>query len=93
MISRSEHAFVGKVISKGSDEPAYHSAGSHQSLHSSHIYTIVLHSAVAQLVEHFNWGSKICQFESHCWRRQCVVSLSKTLHPQLSTGSTQEDRS
>ena len=31
-----------------------------------------------------------CGFEPH--RRYWIVSLSKTLYPQLSTGSTQEDR-
>ena len=32
-----------------------------------------------------------CGFEPH--RRHCIVSLSKTLYPLLSTGSTQEDSS
>ena len=34
--------------------------------------------------------SKGCELETH--GRHCVVSLSKTLYPLLSTGSTQEDR-
>ena len=35
-------------------------------------------------------GSKCHKFETHQYH--CVVSLSKTLYPLLSTGSTQEDR-
>ena len=34
--------------------------------------------------------SRGCRFEPH--RRHCVVSLSKTVYPLLSTGLTQEDR-
>ena len=34
-------------------------------------------------------GSRGCGFESH--QRHCNVSLSKTLYPMLSTGSTRED--
>ena len=37
------------------------------------------------------WRSRGCGFEPH--RRHCAVSLSKTLCPLLSTGSTQEDPS
>ena len=36
-------------------------------------------------------GLRGCGFEPH-WR-YCIVSLSKTLYPLLSTGSTQEDLS
>ena len=32
--------------------------------------------------------SRVCRFKPH-WRH-CVVSLSKTLYPPLSTGSTRE---
>ena len=32
---------------------------------------------------------KGCWFEPHCWPSNCVVSLSETLYPLLSTGSTQ----
>ena len=35
-----------------------------------------------------DWGWKGCWFEPHCRQRHCVVSLSKTLYPLLSTGST-----
>ena len=35
--------------------------------------------------------SRGCGFEAH--RRHCILSLSKTLYPLLSTGSTQEDLS
>ena len=38
-------------------------------------------------------GLKGCWFELHRRRSLCVVSLSKTLYPLLSTGSTQEDLS
>ena len=38
-----------------------------------------------------NLRSRGCRLEPY--QRQCVVSLSKTLYPLLSTGSTQEDRS
>ena len=37
-----------------------------------------------------DWGLKGCKFETH--PSHCVVSLSKTLYPLLSTGSTHEDR-
>ena len=40
-----------------------------------------------------DWGLKGCWFEPHHWWCHCVVSLSKTLYPLLSTGSTQEDQS
>ena len=36
-------------------------------------------------------GSRDCGVEPHL--RHCVVSLSKALHPLLSTGSTQKDPS
>ena len=45
-----------------------------------------LRSAVAQLVEG-------CQLEPHHGQSHCVVSLSKTLYPLLSTGSTNVDLS
>ena len=38
-----------------------------------------------------NWGSKGFSFKSHRRWSHCVVSLSETLYPLLSTGSTQED--
>ena len=38
-----------------------------------------------------DWGSKGCWFMLHRRRSHWVVSLSKTLYPLLSTGSTQED--
>ena len=38
-----------------------------------------------------DWGSKCCLFQSHHWGSHCVVSLSMTLYPLLSTFSTQED--
>ena len=34
--------------------------------------------------------SRGCRFEPH--QSHCIVSLSKTLYPLLSTGLTQEDR-
>ena len=40
-----------------------------------------------------DWGSKGCWFTPHCRKSHCVLSLSKTLCPLLSTGSTQEDPS
>ena len=40
-----------------------------------------------------DWGSKGCWFEPHLWPNHCVVSLSRTLYPLLSTGSHQEDSS
>ena len=43
--------------------------------------------AVALFVERWSKGR---EFETH--QRYCVVSLSKTLYPLLSTGSTQEDK-
>ena len=39
----------------------------------------------------FDLISRGCRFEPH--QRPCLVSLSKTLFPLLSTGSTQEDPS
>ena len=38
-----------------------------------------------------NWRLRGCGFEPN--QRHCIVSLSKTLYPLLSTGSTQEDPS
>ena len=43
------------------------------------------------LMVEFDLGSKCHWFETR--RRHCVVSLSKTLYPLLSTDSTQEDMS
>ena len=40
------------------------------------------------LIRVLDLGSKGHQFKTH-WN-QCVVSLSKTLYPMLSTGSAQE---
>ena len=37
-----------------------------------------------------NLGSKGYMFKTHLW--QCIVYLSKTLYPLLSTGSTQDSR-
>ena len=37
--------------------------------------------------------SKDCWLKPHCRQSHCVVSLSKTLYPLLSTGSTHEDPS
>ena len=44
---------------------------------------------MAQLVEHLTWDQRVARSRliSHC-----VVSLSKTLYPLISTGSTQDDR-
>ena len=36
-----------------------------------------------------DWGVKGCLFEIHRQQSLCVVSLSKTLHTLLSTGSSQ----
>ena len=48
-------------------------------------------SAVAHDNRLFDSISRGCEFEPH--RKHCTVTLSKTLHPLLSTGSTQEDPS
>ena len=41
------------------------------------------------VVECLTRDQVVCGFKLH--RRHCFVSLSKTLYPLLSTGSTQED--
>ena len=49
---------------------------------------------LAQLVERLTRGRSVATCSSrHNAAGQCIVSLSKTLYPLLSTGSTQEDPS
>ena len=36
------------------------------------------------------WGFVGCYFKTHCQTIHCVLSLSKTLYPLLSTGSTSD---
>ena len=49
-------------------------------------------SAVAQMVDHYTGDQRVASSRHHC-RSNCVVSLSKTLYPLLSTGSAQEELS
>ena len=51
---------------------------------------VTLGIAVAQLVEHKNGDRRVAG--SSLTAGHSAVSLSKTLYPLLSTGSTQEDR-
>ena len=66
------------------------------------LYQILLHGYETQIKYSNMWPfisrvldcvSKDCLFVTHHWRSHCVVSLSKTLYPLFSIGSTQEDSS
>ena len=54
------------------------------------VLKVELSGSVGRMLD---WELKGCYFKSHCRRSHYVMSLSKTLYPLLSTGSTQEDSS
>ena len=65
----------------------------------AHVFKLLVRILIYSHVQHrgsvgraLDWGSKGFQFELHCQWFHCVVSLSKTFYPLLTTGSTQEDQ-
>ena len=71
------------------------------SLHAKNYSSLIHLAVVIQQNLHFNYTEcsdsvgrvlDCCEFENHRQQSHCIVSLSITLYPLLSTASTQEDR-